>query len=240
MASERIDRIKEILVGMARFRLCGPGDDPDEITNVTIGFRSLLIQLKRLAGPLLPMPLSGRLESLDVEVDNVYTVYEAKSEIAALTVEINEVLDGMPERPLSPTTGRDFVDAKLVELIELTYSPDYDLTLLGRLCRDINGCYSQGYLVATLLLVRSVLNYVPPVFGNETFAQVAASSGRSLKPLFMDLENNLRKVSDFHAHRKIDTSDEYPSLSQIEPFRPSFELLLQEMLQRAGKKTGEG
>jgi hypothetical protein len=42
------------LVKQAReFRLCGPSDDPDEQTAVTVSFQHLIVQFKRLAGPLL-------------------------------------------------------------------------------------------------------------------------------------------------------------------------------------------
>jgi len=53
--------------------------------------------------------------------------------------------------------------------------------------------------------MRNVLNHVPPVFGCDTFEQVLANVGKSLKESFNHLENGLRKVADFHAHRKIGT-----------------------------------
>ena len=240
MPSERIARIRSVMSSIRNFRMCGPGDDPDEITNVTIGFRSLLIQLKRLAGPMLPEALAKRLEAIDVEVDNVYTVYEAKSEMEALTIEINEVIDSRAKTYIPMLSNALLIDPKLIELLEFTYCPQYDLILLSKLCRETNASYSQGNFIATILLMRAVLNYLPPIFGQETFAQVVASVGRSLKAVFATLEDGLRKIADYHTHRRIDNANMYPSNAQIEPFRPQFELLLQEVLQRAGKTNENG
>ena len=88
MRSERIKRIREVISAIKKYQMCGPGDDPDQVTNVTIGFRSLVIQLKRLAGPLLPESIAGRLESINPEVNDIYSAYEAASELSPL-VEIS-------------------------------------------------------------------------------------------------------------------------------------------------------
>ena len=38
------------------------------------------------------------------------------------------------------------------------------------------------------------------------------------------------KTKNFHTHRTIAKSDIYPSESQIEPYKPQFEILLHEVL----------
>jgi hypothetical protein len=69
-------QLVETLVQEARdFRFCGPSDDPDEQTAVTSGYRHLVIQFKRIAGPLLPTPTAARLEGIDVEIDNLYSAF---------------------------------------------------------------------------------------------------------------------------------------------------------------------
>jgi hypothetical protein len=75
-ASARPKRTKaEIITGLiadARtFRFCGPSDDPDEQTAVTSGYRYLVIQLKRLAGPILPEEAATRLNTIDVQLDSI-------------------------------------------------------------------------------------------------------------------------------------------------------------------------
>ena len=59
-----------------------------------------------------------------------------------------------------------------------------------------------------------------------------ASAGKSLKDSFDHLENGLRKIADFHTHRRIVAVESYPSAVQVEPFKPQFELLLQQVESR--------
>lgn len=98
------------------------------------------------------------------------------------------------------------------------------------MCHEINSSSRNGNLIATILLMRAVLNYLPPVFGYDTFAQVVANSGRSLRDSFDYLENGLRRVADFHTHRRVGAADLGPSRAQIEPYKPQFELLLQQVV----------
>jgi hypothetical protein len=53
-AQTKKELITSAIGDVRKFRFCGPSDDPDEQTAVTLGFRHLVIQLKRLAAPLLP------------------------------------------------------------------------------------------------------------------------------------------------------------------------------------------
>jgi hypothetical protein len=88
---------KEIITSLVesaqQFRFCGPSDDPDEQTSVTAGYRHLVIQLKRLAGPILPQAIAARLDAIDVEINNLFSAYDAHSEIEALVPDIEAALE---------------------------------------------------------------------------------------------------------------------------------------------------
>lgn len=73
---------------------------------------------------------------------------------------------------------------------------------------------------------------MPPVFGYKNFTEVTANAGRSLKENLEHLESGLRKLADLYAHQSIRKNEQYPTKSQVEPFRAQFELLLQEVLGR--------
>src|ERR1039458_2592454 len=92
---------KEIIEGLISsaqgFRFCGPSDDPDEQTSVTSGYRHLVTQFKRLAGPILPQEASSRLNGIEVEIENLYSAYDAKAEIDALTPDIESALEDFDE-----------------------------------------------------------------------------------------------------------------------------------------------
>jgi hypothetical protein len=79
------------------FRFCGPSDDPDEQTAVTAGYRHLVIQLQRLAGPLLSGDAADRLNALEVEINNLYSAYDASSELQALLPDIEAAMEAASE-----------------------------------------------------------------------------------------------------------------------------------------------
>jgi hypothetical protein len=91
-------------------------------------------------------------------------------------------------------------DSHLVELRTLV-SVDFDFRKLVRLCEEMQSAYSQQCYYATAMLIRGLLDRVPPVFGFKTFSEVAnnyAGGGRSFKETMHHLENAARKVADAH------------------------------------------
>jgi hypothetical protein len=232
MSSKRKDRILELIQQVNDFQLCSPSDDPDEQTAVTVGYRHLLVQLQTLAPPILPEQVALRLKQIDMSVDDIYSVYAAKAQLDAVILEIEEVLEHS-NGELLPTSANVFiVDPALITRMEALTPSTYDVASLVRMCREINSSFAHGNVLAVALLMRTVLNHVPPVFGYSTFEQVVANVGKSLKESFEHLENGLRKIADFHTHRKIVAVEAYPSAAQVEPYKPQFELLLQQVESR--------
>ena len=103
MNTDRKKLIADLIREARQFRLCGPSDDPDEQTAVTTAYYHLVIQFKQLAGPILPGGAASRLNSIEVEFDNIYSAYKARAELDALLPDVEsalQVLDGvMPGEP---------------------------------------------------------------------------------------------------------------------------------------------
>lgn len=229
MTTSKRERIVDLIEQAERFRFCGPSDDPEEQTSVTSGYRYLMTQFKRLVGPILPEEPASRLNSINVEIDNLYSVYDAKAEFDALIPDIEAALEFADDGAVGSGANRWIIEPGIIARLTEANSSAVDVGTLAKMCREINSSYAYGNILATALLMRTVLNHVPPVFGCETFAQVAANVGKSLKESFDHLENGLRKVADFHTHRKIAAAESYPSVAQVEPFKPQFELLLHQV-----------
>lgn len=87
------EMVANTIAQVRKFRFCGPSDDPDEQTAVTAGYRHLVIQLQRIAGPILPEETVSRLNALNVEIDNLYSAYDASSEVDALLPDIESALE---------------------------------------------------------------------------------------------------------------------------------------------------
>jgi hypothetical protein len=236
MATTKKELIASLIEQAQSFRFCGPSDDPDEQTSVTSGYRYLVVQFKRLVGPLLPEEPANRLNSINVEIDDLYSAYDAKAELDALIPDIEAALEFADEAGKNRGAPIWIVESGLIAQLAEKKSTALDVGTLVKMCKEINSSYAHGNILATALLMRTVLNHVPPVFGHDSFAQVVASAGKSLKENLEHLENGLRKIADFHAHRKIVASESYPSVAQVEPFRPQFELLLQQVETRLSAK----
>jgi hypothetical protein len=229
MATSRSEQIRDLLRQAATFRLCGPSDDPDKITAVTLGFRYLVTQIKHIARPIVPEELAAKLDALTVDPNDLYSAFDAKAELDGLTTDLEEALEVADSSPRQLHAGW-IVDPDLISKIERSNGNRLNVTHLVRVLREINSSLVHGNVVATVPLMRAVLNHVPPIFGHQNFEQVVANVGRSLKDSYLHLEDGLRKIADFHTHKRIDETDTYPSRAQVEPFKPQFELLLQNVL----------
>jgi hypothetical protein len=100
----------QLVEAARRFRFCGPSDDPDEQTAVTVSYHHLVTQLKRLAGPLLSAVDRERLNSVEIEIDNIYSAYEARAEIDSLLPEIETAIEQTVTTEISEVTRRAIFD----------------------------------------------------------------------------------------------------------------------------------
>ena len=85
---------------------------------------------------------------------------------------------------------------------------------------------------ATAMLTRGLLDHVPPLFGTNTFSQVAnnyGGGGRSFKDTMHHLENAARKVADAHLHMPIRRSETLPTAQQVH-FASQLDVLLAEIV----------
>jgi len=229
----RRQRLSAAIQDAKSFELCSPSSDPEYITGKTIEYRRVLTQIQRLAASLLTPADADELGSLAVQFDDIYSVYDTWAVLNSLLPDIELALAAANDEQLERPAVMAIVEPSIVNEFELKRSASIDCAFMARVCREINSCYSQGHNIAALLLMRTVLNAVPPVFGHETFPQVVANSGRSLKSSFEYLEDGLRKVADFHAHSLVELVRPYPTGAQVEPFKPQFEILLQQVLAKA-------
>lgn len=123
-----------------------------------------------------------------------------------------------------------FIDPKTLDELRGACRPGLDFGKLVRMCEELNDCYARENYVACALLIRAMMNHVPPVFGFHTFKEVAAHSGKSAGAAFKLLEGDARIVADLHNHATMRAKEPLPTRAQIEPFQSSFELLLHEII----------
>jgi hypothetical protein len=97
-------------------------------------------------------------------------------------------------------SGDTFVEPSVMEQLCQPTSKKHDLAKIVRFCEELNSSFASGNYLASTLLIRALLNHVPPIFGHTTFLQVVSQAARSVKELLKPLEEIARDVADLHTH----------------------------------------
>ncbi len=140
---------------------------------------------------------------------------------------VKDLLDDL-QRPLVQTTK--FVDPEIIEQLRLEKNSKFDLSKVICFCEELNSSFSAGNYLASALLLRALINHIPPIFGHTTFHQVVSQVSKTRRELFKPLDEVARDVADLHTHDLIRHKEISPTRNQLEPFKPSLEFLLQEIL----------
>ncbi len=127
-------------------------------------------------------------------------------------------------------SGEVFVNPAVIEDLRQASSQRFDLSKVARMCEELNRAYSSGSYLASALLLRALLNHVPPVFGHHAFKGVVSQAGKSVKALLEPLEENARKIADLHTHALIRHKECLPTRQQVEQFKAGLEVLLHEII----------
>lgn len=87
---------------------------------------------------------------------------------------------GSPQRP-------HYVAPTRISELQALKDPKFDPRRLIRMLQELNLAHENDMYIASAMLVRGIIDHVPPIFGQANFADVAAqhsagsSSGRSFK-----------------------------------------------------------
>lgn len=123
-----------------------------------------------------------------------------------------------PKRRAPARAGAAYVDpARIAELKNLP-TTTCDTARLVRMCEELNVCWHGGAHHAVAMLVRAIMDHLPPVFGVTTFAQVASNYGgsKSFKEAAAALETSARKIADGHLHTHIRRKETLPTATQVD------------------------
>jgi hypothetical protein len=152
--------------------------------------------------------------------------YQGKN---TLVCHLENIKIDLEQKKIIISGQRIFLDSNLIADFKSLINPQFDPKKLIVYFEELNKNYRAGNVISCILLIRAVLNYVPPVFGQTTFIQVISQCGRSLKDIFDPLEQGIRKIADLHTHQLISNNETCPTLNQIESYKPQFEVLVSEI-----------
>lgn len=166
-------------------------------------------------------------EDYSIFVEAGTRLIEALKELANKTVEQKWEDEETPEEP----SQKYYVHPSRIRELQSIASVGFDLAKLVQLCKELNISYqSKGYF-ATIMLIRSILDHVPPIFGYRYFAEVANNykGGKSFSEVMLRLENTSRKIADLHLHQQIRSSEVLPNRTQVD-FSNELDVLLAELV----------
>jgi hypothetical protein len=141
-------------------------------------------------------------------------------------------------QPPAPSLGsKDYVDPARIVALQGIADGKWDFKRLIELCRELNVAAGNRCHMSTAMVLRTILNHVPPVLGFSTFAEVAnnyggARSMKSFKASMQRLEGSLRNIADMHLHSPIRAREDVPTAVQVD-FAADLDVLLGELLRVA-------
>ena len=210
---------------------CGPSDDPDMQYSYASSFRDsvakFLFYVKKIQNPVLQELLTG----IDDDIDSGYIAvsHAIRSKLRVVADYLKE-LQETPGYKEAIFINDSFVDQRLVEKLSAIKSKKYDVRKLVKYIEELNNSYQCEYYLSSVLLLRAIMNHIPPIFNAANFAQVVASSKRSMKAILSTLEDDARPIADLHTHMMIRKNESIPTKNQIEPYKAALELLLNEII----------
>lgn len=110
-----------------------------------------------------------------------------------------------------------FVDSQRIKELKAITSDKYDLARLVRMCEEINDNFLRKNYISVIVLVRTILNHVAPIFDFKSFSEVANNykCESSLKDIFQHLENSSRKIADGYLHIPARKKEILPTRTQV-------------------------
>ncbi len=160
----------------------------------------------------------------------------SKERLFAARQKIIQVLDYLHHQ--FPSAGIElepvkelYVSLERIVELEAIPSPDFDLLKLVRLCEELNVCYVRDCFLSVAMLVRAIIDHVPPIFGCANFSAVANNyrGAKSFKKSMEHLHKSLRNIADLHLHVQIRKSESLPTKVQVN-FSADLDLLLAEIV----------
>jgi len=157
-------------------------------------------------------------------------VRDFPEEVKRFIFEIKKVVKTSSSVPISDGKASFYIEnSTILQLAEIK-SENFDLTRLIKLCKELNDNYSLGNYLSCGMILRSILDHVPPIFKMKSFEEVSSNYGsKSFKDVVKPLQESTKKIADSYLHTQIRKKEVLPTKTQIS-FQPNLDFLLQEII----------
>lgn len=166
---------------------------------------------------------------LDYIHDHAMQNYNNKEDKKSEPYQFLRASMSMPQE--RPVNAVEFVHSNRIEELRNLQTGDFDLSKLIRLCEEVNSSYNQENWFATLMLIRAIMDHIPPIFQKRNFQEIASnySGTRSFKQSMQHLDQTARSVADGYLHIHIREKESLPNKNQVN-FSPDIDALLAEVV----------
>jgi hypothetical protein len=222
-----LDELKEIDKVSHAFYFLSKSKDVESFTRSDIGiwFREL-----NLAEPNMSRLISNIKSSKHFIKANGFETYRLTPKMLKIFNDIYK--DASFQRPDRPKTdARHFIHPERIIELKKIQSSLFDLRKVIQICTELNESHAAKNYLSIILLTRSLIDHIPPVFGAKSFAQVASSYAgtKSFKESMTHLEESSRKIADQHLHTQIRNKEVLPNFNQVD-FSNDVDVLLSEVV----------
>ena len=134
-----------------------------------------------------------------------------------------------PKKPIIKSGTYNFVNPTRIKELKGLKNTDFDTSKLVRFCEELNTVFACKCYLSTAMIVRAIIDHVPPIFKKNTFIEVVNNHGsKSFKDSIKNLNNSSRKISDSHLHTQIRKMEVLPNSNQVD-FSNDLDVLLAEI-----------
>lgn len=124
-----------------------------------------------------------------------------------------------------------YISIERTKELKLIQHKNYDLNKLVRLVEELNLSWRHQNYYSVGLLLRTIINHIPPIFNAKTFDQVIAEipNTKNFKKTFTHLNNCLREIADNHTHQMIRQKEVLPNKQQVD-YKSDLDVLISEII----------
>jgi len=207
---------------------CNLSDDLEKHWVYIAAFKSIAIRFIGASKFINDAKLQSSIAGVNINSEFIGDAYDVQAELIATIYYIREKAKD-PSWGQITTNAEDFVEPALIDRISSMNPLQFNVSKLASFAQELNENYQRGNYLSCALLIRAIINHVPPIFGQGTFSQVVAHSSRSVKAILRNLEEGARDIGDLHSHEIVDKFSGPPTKNQVDPYKPNIDILFREI-----------
>ena len=206
--------------------------DQIEVTNILQ--RLIRDEFDALMEPINVRSIPSKdIENIKKNIINA-TAIEGSSLSSKIEREVNFFISSIPitkGNTKTNNTSEDYINSSRLDELKNTENSHFDLSRLIRLCEEINYAHQNNCFMTIAMLLRAIIDHVPPIFSLNKFSEVVNnySGSKSFKELMASFEKSSRKIADSHLHTHIRSKESLPTFTQVN-FSPQLDCLLSEII----------